>query len=231
MVVRRPREEWASYFREHWLPQLRAGGVNLQVLPVYIDDPFIPELALRETLRMIEAAHGTELARKVRRVLLQEERERLLLRLCAGIGRPHQGTSGLQLSLHEADQAYLLAGTQDESGAVEHIDAMNLKRHLVGWYASGPLREVAAELLQPLWTADPAGDLVRTLGCYLDHESSATTTAIVLGVHRKTVLHRLDRIRGLLAADLNRPDERLVAHLATRVAGIEDHGEFGGDPV
>jgi membrane dipeptidase len=57
LVVRRPRKEWASYFREHWLPQLRAGGVNLQVLPVYIDDPFIPELALRETLRMIEAAH------------------------------------------------------------------------------------------------------------------------------------------------------------------------------
>jgi purine catabolism regulator len=178
-----------------------------------------------------EARQGTELARNVRRAMLQEERERLRLRLCAGIGRPYQGTSGLQLSLHEAHQACLLAGTQDVAGAVEHIDAMNLKRLLVGWYASGPLREVAAELLQPLWTADPTGDLVRTLGCYLDHESSATTTALVLGVHRNTVLHRLDRIRGLLAADLNRPDERLVAHLATRVAGIEDHGEFGVDPL
>jgi len=93
---------------------------------------------------------------------------------------------GLQLSLHEAHQACLLAGTQDVAGAVEHIDAMNFKRLLVGWYASGPPREVAAELLKPLWTADPTGDLVRTLGCYLDHESSATTTttAIVLGVHR-----------------------------------------------
>lgn len=57
LVVRRPRDQWASYFREHWLPQLVAGGVDIQVLPVYIDDGFRPELALRETLRMIEAAH------------------------------------------------------------------------------------------------------------------------------------------------------------------------------
>jgi membrane dipeptidase len=57
LVVRRPRDQWATYFREHWLPQLVAGGVDIQVLPVYIDDGFRPELALRETLRMIEAAH------------------------------------------------------------------------------------------------------------------------------------------------------------------------------
>lgn len=173
-----------------------------------------------------EARRGTELARSVRRALLQEERDRLRLRLCAGLGRPYQGTAGLKLSLHEANQACMLARTQDVAGAVEHIDAMNLKRLLVGWYASGPLREVAAGLLRPLWTADPTGELVRTLGCYLDHESSATTTALVLRVHRNTVLHRLDRIRAaLLPVDLSRPDDRLVAHLATRVAGIDDYGE------
>jgi len=57
LVVRRPPERWASYFREHWLPQLRAGGVDIQVLPVFIDDEFRPEGSLRETLRMVEAAH------------------------------------------------------------------------------------------------------------------------------------------------------------------------------
>jgi membrane dipeptidase len=57
LVVRRPITEWADYFRDHWLPQLRVGGVNIQVLPVYVDDAFQPELALREGLRMIEAAH------------------------------------------------------------------------------------------------------------------------------------------------------------------------------
>jgi membrane dipeptidase len=57
LVARRPKEVWASYFRERWIPQLREGGIDVQVLPVFIDDEFRPEGALRETLRMIEAAH------------------------------------------------------------------------------------------------------------------------------------------------------------------------------
>jgi membrane dipeptidase len=57
LVSRRPAEQQAAYFREQWLPQLRAGGVDAQVLPVFIDDDFRPEGALRQTLRMLEAGH------------------------------------------------------------------------------------------------------------------------------------------------------------------------------
>ncbi len=57
LVVRRPRAAWAGYFRDHWYPQLREGGVDVQVLPVFVDHEFRPEGALRETLRMVEAAH------------------------------------------------------------------------------------------------------------------------------------------------------------------------------
>ncbi|MFF8842104.1 dipeptidase [Streptomyces sp. NPDC015127] len=56
-VAARPPHRWAEFFRERWLPQLRDGGVTLQVLPVFIGDRFRPEGALRETLRMIECAH------------------------------------------------------------------------------------------------------------------------------------------------------------------------------
>ncbi|WP_045248756.1 membrane dipeptidase, partial [Microbacterium azadirachtae] len=56
-VVARPPERWGSFFRERWLPQLEKGGVDLQVLPVFVEDPHRPEGALRRTLRMIEAAH------------------------------------------------------------------------------------------------------------------------------------------------------------------------------
>lgn len=57
LVARRPAQQWVDYFRSRWLPQLSDGGVDVQVLPVFIDDEFRPEGALRETLRMIEAAH------------------------------------------------------------------------------------------------------------------------------------------------------------------------------
>ncbi|MFC4061282.1 dipeptidase [Planomonospora corallina] len=56
-VTARPPERWASFFRERWLPQLREGGVDLQVLPVFVDEQYRPEGALRQTLRMIECAH------------------------------------------------------------------------------------------------------------------------------------------------------------------------------
>ena len=41
-------------FRHRWLPELRAGGVNVQVCPLY-SDPEIPEAHLRQTLRQIAA--------------------------------------------------------------------------------------------------------------------------------------------------------------------------------
>lgn len=56
-VAARPVDRWAAFFRERWLPQLRAGGVDLQALPVFVEDAYRPEGALRRTLRMIEAAH------------------------------------------------------------------------------------------------------------------------------------------------------------------------------
>ena len=57
LVTSREPAQWGTYFRDRWLPQLREGGVDIQVLPVYIDDEFLPEGALRQTLRMIEAGH------------------------------------------------------------------------------------------------------------------------------------------------------------------------------
>lgn len=55
LTSRRPRAQQAEYFRTDWLPQLRAGGVDVQVLPVYIDDDYRPEGALRQTLKMLES--------------------------------------------------------------------------------------------------------------------------------------------------------------------------------
>ncbi len=46
----------ADPFGDFWLPQLRAGGVVLQVLPIYTEDHFVGEGALRRALRTIETA-------------------------------------------------------------------------------------------------------------------------------------------------------------------------------
>jgi len=54
LCARRAPADQGEYFRRAWLPQLRAGGVDIQVLPVFIEDDFRPETALRQTLRMLQ---------------------------------------------------------------------------------------------------------------------------------------------------------------------------------
>jgi membrane dipeptidase len=63
IAVRHQRERGhADPFGDFWLPQLRAGGVVLQVLPVFTEEQFVGEGALRRALLMVEEArHLAEL--------------------------------------------------------------------------------------------------------------------------------------------------------------------------
>ncbi|MFE4667021.1 PucR family transcriptional regulator [Streptomyces sp. NPDC056716] len=158
------------------------------------------------------------LARSVRRALLSVERDDPQLRPCAGIGGAHPGTGGLGCSLQEAEQAGLLARTQDIDAPVEHVGTASVKRLLVAWYSTGPLGEIVDALLDPVRSADPNGELLQTLRAYLDNESSTTAAAAVLGVHRNTVLNRLEKVSRLLTVDLSQPDQRLAVRLAVHAA-------------
>jgi membrane dipeptidase len=44
-------------FRRRWVPELRAGGVDVQVLPIHIEVEFPAEAALRRTLLLLAYAH------------------------------------------------------------------------------------------------------------------------------------------------------------------------------
>ncbi|WP_405059231.1 dipeptidase [Kribbella sp. NBC_01505] len=46
-----------GHFREFWLPELRAGGVDVQILPICLEPAFQSEGGLRRTLLLIERIH------------------------------------------------------------------------------------------------------------------------------------------------------------------------------
>ena len=48
------RRDQPNHFAEFWLPELRAGGVNVQVLPICLEEQFQSEGGLRRTLLLIE---------------------------------------------------------------------------------------------------------------------------------------------------------------------------------
>lgn len=143
------------------------------------------------------------------------------LDLCAGVGRAHAGPLGIGRSLAEARQAGLLARAAKRSGAVEHIDELGIKPLLVGLCSEPAFQELARALLAPALEAEGGEELFRTLDCYLDHESSVKSAAALLDVHRNTVAARLERLRALLALDLQQPDERLVLQLACRALRLQ----------
>ncbi|MCW2726820.1 MAG: hypothetical protein JWN35_3741 [Frankiales bacterium] len=146
------------------------------------------------------------------------------MRVHVGVGRPYDGLAGLRTSLSEAKGAATIAQAAGGQVAVQHIDDMGIRRILLGWYASDTFAEFAHTLLEPLLRVDHDGELMQTLECYLDRESSATLAAGDLGVHRNTVLNRIDRLRALLTVDLDDPDERLAVQLACRVVKLKADG-------
>ncbi|TYB57436.1 membrane dipeptidase [Nonomuraea sp. PA05] len=46
-----------DHFARYWLPELRAGGVDVQVLPICLEEQFQTEGALRRTLLLVERIH------------------------------------------------------------------------------------------------------------------------------------------------------------------------------
>ena len=47
-----------KHFEEFWLPELKAGGINIQILPICLEEAFQSEGGLRRTLLLVERIHA-----------------------------------------------------------------------------------------------------------------------------------------------------------------------------
>ncbi|GAA2998677.1 PucR family transcriptional regulator [Actinokineospora diospyrosa] len=134
--------------------------------------------------------------------------------LVAGVGRPLLGAPGLVETLVEAQELSRFAGSARGRQRVEFADEAGVRR-LLAAATSEDVRARSQRMLGALLSPANA-DLARTLETYLDLESSATSTAARLGIHRNTVVKRLSKIEELLGANLSDPEVRLALHLACR---------------
>ena len=134
-------------------------------------------------------------------------------RVRAGVGGYHPGLRGISRSYLEAQQA-IEAGRKLRPEAVVHRHD-ELIPHLV--LAQNPrlAERFVAHSLGRL--TDPKlrnrGQLLETLDAYLVL-GSVKDAAAALGLHRHTVLYRLDKLRELLGGDLDVPATRLQLHFA-----------------
>lgn len=163
------------------------------------------------------AADAVQHAESVRRAQRRLE-AREVAATYVGVGRARPGAEGIANSLTEARDAARLARSREETGRFLHVDRLGFGQLLLGWTRTDSFRPAAEAILEPLSNAP--GQLIGTLGAYLDCESSLAHTAAVLGVHRNTVSARIAKVQELLGVDLGNPDERLALHLACKTLAL-----------
>ena len=66
--------------------------------------------------------------------------------------------------------------------------------------------------------------LVLTLETYLDHAGDVKSTAAELWLHRTSLYYRLRRVEEVAGVDLNRGEDRLLCHVALRLARLQRDG-------
>ena len=134
----------------------------------------------------------------------------------AGAGSLHAGLDGLQRSRHEARQALTIQNRLGIATPVARFADLGVFRLL---FAAENLPEFDGfhdETLGMLVDYDRQNraDLVETLRAFFDANGSPKDAARRLGVHRNTVLYRLERVETLTGYDLGDAETRLRLQLA-----------------
>jgi hypothetical protein len=134
--------------------------------------------------------------------------ERLPVRVVCGLGR-------------DVDEARSALARARASGAwdVPYPFDAAAPDGLVGELAGSRAGQAsAAGLLAPLVKLGEAkaATAIETLRVYLDCWGSLSRSGAILHLHPNAVAHRMKRIRALLPADLDDPDERLALQIACR---------------
>ena len=127
-----------------------------------------------------------------------------------GIGNFHAGLRGLQRSYGEGLNALELGTQMWDGDKVYHIDDFGVVAPLMSGVDEQNIY-FSRELLEKLGQND---EVIATLEAFLSLDMSLTGTAENLGIHRNTLVYRLDRIRETLELDPRNFDDAVQIKLA-----------------
>jgi purine catabolism regulator len=133
-----------------------------------------------------------------------------------GVGRVRGGPTGIRQSHQEAKQALATGRRLYGPGRLTRFDDLGVYRLIFAAQDLPELRAFHDETLGALAEYDRThgAELLRTLEAFFAARCGPKEAAAILGVHRNTVLYRLDRVRELTNLDLDDADVRLRLHLA-----------------
>lgn len=127
-----------------------------------------------------------------------------------GIGNYHPGIGGLRKSYQEALSAIELGAQNWDKNRVYHIDDFGVVAPLLSGVDESNIY-FSRELLDKLGEHN---GIIETLECFFNNNMGLTQTADQLGIHRNTLVYRLDRITETLGLDPRRFDDAVQIKLA-----------------
>jgi hypothetical protein len=159
----------------------------------------------------LDAAHDLSVARSVTRTAFGALASSA--HAVAGIGGPVGTLAQARESWLQARIAARVAASRRTEHLILEWPDLGVHR-LLGVGTDAALREALSAPGVARLLAEGGADLVRTAAVYLDEAGSAQRTAAVLGIHRQTLYHRIERIERLSGLSLDSGRDRLQLHLA-----------------
>jgi len=143
-----------------------------------------------------------------------------------GYGLPRSEIAGIRRSHVEAKQALQLGRRLHGPGHLTGFDSLGVYRLIFAAEELPELQDLYRETLGTLldYDRDNNAELLKTLAAFFQSNGSPKEAAERLGVHRNTVLYRLDRVRDITGYDLEDANLRLRLQLA-----LHAHTALGKD--
>lgn len=127
-----------------------------------------------------------------------------------GVGNYHIGANGLQLSYQEACNALDLGAGMWGGEGIYHIDDFGVVAPLLSGVSEHNIY-FSRDLLEKLGNNE---EMISTLEAFFNLDMSLTKTSELLGIHRNTLVYRLDRIKDTLELDPRKFDDAAQIKLA-----------------
>jgi purine catabolism regulator len=139
--------------------------------------------------------------------------------LSLGVGTVREGIAGIRRSHAEARQALLLGRRLHGPGHLTLFADLGVYRLIFAAEALPETRDLHEQSLGALIDYDQqnSAELVGTLDAFFAANGSPKEAAERLGVHRNTVLYRLDRIKEITGYDLDDAGVRMRLQLALHI--------------
>jgi carbohydrate diacid regulator len=138
-----------------------------------------------------------------------------------GVGNYHPGLAGLRTSYNEATSAIELGSQMWGRDRIYRIDDFGVVAPLLSGVDENNIY-FSRELLDRL---GENSEIIQTLEAFFKYDMSLTRTADELGIHRNTLVYRLDRIAETLGLDPRNFDDAVQIKLAILFTRFVENGQ------